>query len=214
MRVFTHYYPIANTDEGLRWRTLLQFGDSWDVLGSAVMKNPGSAKFLFPDKRSVTDSALLAQLRKFDTADTAKDDWYEFSADSTMACVGSLFAQHHNYAGSPLNGVIQIFNIFYVKEANLGKALAKAEMFRTPERMTDCDLENLKAPVYLGFSGLARHKVYGKVARRFFDKALELGADYLEADFRKNAFTHPQYLMLFGKNRPDSVSLRERFLKA
>ena len=33
-------------DDGLlfRTKTLLQFGDSWDLIGSIVMKNPGSAK--------------------------------------------------------------------------------------------------------------------------------------------------------------------------
>ncbi len=213
MKVYTHYYPIDDTGDGFRWRTLLQFGDSWEVIGSAVMKNPGSARFLYPDKRSITDVELLSKLRKFDNAETANDDWYEFSVDSTMACVGRLFAQHHKYAKSPLNGVIQIFNVFYIKEADLGKALAKAELFKTPESITQFDLEHLKAPVYLGFSGLARHKIYGKVAKRFFDKALELGVKYLNADYNKNAFIHPQYLMLFGKNRPNIVSVRERFLK-
>ena len=33
-------------DNGLlfRTKTLLQYGDSWDLIGSIVMKNPGSAK--------------------------------------------------------------------------------------------------------------------------------------------------------------------------
>ena len=39
MKVYTHYNKIANTDMGYRWRTLLQFGNSWDVIGSIVIPN-------------------------------------------------------------------------------------------------------------------------------------------------------------------------------
>ena len=48
MKVYTHYNKIANTDMGYRWRTLLQFGNSWDVIGSIVMMNPGGANFKYP----------------------------------------------------------------------------------------------------------------------------------------------------------------------
>ena len=44
MNVYTHYRTIAPSI-GFRWRTLLQFGDGWNVIGSVVMKNPGSAYF-------------------------------------------------------------------------------------------------------------------------------------------------------------------------
>lgn len=43
MKVYTHYYKIDD-NEGLRWPTLLQFGKSWDIIGSVVMKNPGVIK--------------------------------------------------------------------------------------------------------------------------------------------------------------------------
>ena len=42
MKVSTHYYKVDN-QHGLRWRTPLQFGKSWDIIGSVVMKNPGSS---------------------------------------------------------------------------------------------------------------------------------------------------------------------------
>lgn len=50
MKVFTHYTKITEQEE-FRWRTLLQFGESWDIIGSVVMKNPGSAAV----SRAVTD---------------------------------------------------------------------------------------------------------------------------------------------------------------
>lgn len=44
MNVYTHYRTITPSI-GFRWRTLLQFGDGWNIIGSVVMKNPGSAYF-------------------------------------------------------------------------------------------------------------------------------------------------------------------------
>lgn len=45
MKVYTHFIKIDEND-GYRWRTLLQFGNSWDCIGSVVMKNPGSSKMV------------------------------------------------------------------------------------------------------------------------------------------------------------------------
>ena len=58
MRVYTHYTKITEK-EGFRWRTLLQFGDSWNIIGTVVMKNPGSASVSCP----VTDTEVLQALR-------------------------------------------------------------------------------------------------------------------------------------------------------
>ena len=44
MKVFAHYYDSDETGNNYRWRTLLHFGTSWDIIGSVVMKNPGSAE--------------------------------------------------------------------------------------------------------------------------------------------------------------------------
>ena len=53
MKVYTHFYLMdENTAIGFRWRTLLQYGNSWEVIGSVVMKNPGGAKFKSPTHRS------------------------------------------------------------------------------------------------------------------------------------------------------------------
>ena len=61
MKVFTHYTKITEQEE-FRWRTLLQFGESWDIIGSVVMKNPGSAAV----SRAVTDPETLQALQGFD----------------------------------------------------------------------------------------------------------------------------------------------------
>ncbi len=212
MRVYTHYYPISDK-EGFRWRTLLQFGESWEIIGSVVMKNPGSANFMFSDKRNITDFALLTALKKFDCEDSLNDYWYEFKDDNTMKAIGNMFSIRHKALGIPLSGVVQIFNLFYVRESNFGKALKKSGIFHTPEKMAQYDIENLLPPVYLGFSRkLAHHKTHGKVAKLFFDKALQLGTKYLNSDYSANEFFHPLYLMNYGKNNPKSASIFEKFI--
>ncbi|MDY3143273.1 MAG: hypothetical protein SOW30_11445, partial [Parabacteroides sp.] len=63
MNVYTHYRTIAPSI-GFRWRTLLQFGDGWNVIGSVVMKNPGSS--YFASEAPLTDGNILAHLQSFD----------------------------------------------------------------------------------------------------------------------------------------------------
>jgi len=62
MRVFAHYYSDEVTGIEYRWRTLLQLGDSWDICGTVVMKNPGSSRPTCPINDN--DSELLSHLKK------------------------------------------------------------------------------------------------------------------------------------------------------
>ena len=61
MKVFAHYYQSEETGNNYRWRTILQFGTSWDIIGSVVMKNPGSAE----PNNSVYEPSTLEQLKRF-----------------------------------------------------------------------------------------------------------------------------------------------------
>ena len=42
IRVYAEYFN--EKDIGYRKTTIIQIGDSWELLGSAILKNPGSAK--------------------------------------------------------------------------------------------------------------------------------------------------------------------------
>ena len=53
MKVFTHYTKLGSTSDGIRWRTILKFGNSWEIKGSVVMKNPGAANFKRPDHAAI-----------------------------------------------------------------------------------------------------------------------------------------------------------------
>lgn len=218
MKVYTHWISLKRSghqrNEGLRWRTLLQFGNSWNIIGSVVMKNPGASIFK-GDKQPVH----IPELSKFDSESF---EWYEFTNDPTMRAIEGLFAFA---AEKPLNGVIQIFNLFYVRDADLGngikidaeKVLPKCLI--SEDEMLKKDLRFLRqtpkdCPIYLGFSSLAWDKKYGKRAKAFFDETMEHyknGACYLNTDYKKNPFYHPLYLMGVGRNNPRSKQLRYAF---
>lgn len=209
-KVYTHYTPLQSGSDGIRWRTLLQFGDSWTTQGTVVMKNPGKANFLHPDKRAINDSHTLQQLAAFDDG-VPQAPWFEFRADPTMRCIGKLFDEYYTLRGQKLNGIVQIYNLFYLREANLAEALHKAKRYRLAD-MSAYDISHTTAPVYLGFADLAHHRQHCATAKKFFDRAQELGMRNLDDNFLANDFIHPLYLMLYGKNAPKCQAARAAFL--
>ena len=175
------------------------------------MKNPGAANFKRPDHAAINTPEELKQLSFFDDG-KLRADWYEFSSDPTMECIGRLFSEYYATKGEKLEGVIQIFNLFYLREANLTTALNKVSQLEIAN-MVDYDIQHLSFPVYLGFADLAWHKTYEVTARQFFNAAKELGALYLNDDFKKNTFIHPLYLMMYGKNKEKCIRAKYQFFQ-
>lgn len=217
MKVYTHFKTIEEFNVGYRWRTLLQFGSSWNVIGSVVMMNPGSANYKNGSNCCIEDESILGCLRSFDYPDDRGEKWFEFNADATMGCVAELFAQYYGVPNQKdLQGVIQIFNLFYLREPNLGDALAKNKELTFFKHINDTifeqDIAALKQPVYLGFGGLARSSDFREKALRYFNEAIEKhDAKYLNEDFDKNTFTHPLRLMRYIKNKPEGIIKRHQF---
>ncbi|MBQ6955901.1 MAG: hypothetical protein IJP80_04730 [Bacteroidales bacterium] len=217
MKVYTHYQAIDDCGNGYRWRTLLQFGNSWDIIGSVVMKNPGSANFKNGKDISITDSSLLANLAAFEYPGDEGKEWFEFKGDQTMYCVAELFALYYNVPDKmQLNGVIQIFNLFYLKEQDLGKALKTNKELAMLGEINDTifkhDIVSIKAPIYLGFGKLAKSSDFRDKAEAFFSEAVvNHAADYLDKEFDANSFTHPLALMRYYKDSPANTQTRNRF---
>jgi len=215
MKVYTHYNTIAGTGYGYRWRTLLQFGTSWDIIGSVVMMNPGSANYKYADHHPEDDHRLLSILHTFDNEYSLCEPWFEFGSDPTLGFVAELFAEKSHVNGNKdLNGVIQVFNLFYLKEPDPGKGIALNAEFKLNEindSIFTQDIKALTAPVYLGFGRLARNSAFRKKAEQFFERTRALGTGYLHPQFDANSFAHPRSLMLFRKNTPQSKLLRLQF---
>ena len=202
MKVFAHYFKSEETGNVYRWRTLLQFGSSWNVIGSVVMKNPGSAAPL----KVVEDCDSISHLQSFDT----ENAWYAFSADTTMRMIEQLFSAYYQ---STLDGIVQVFNLMNVRDPNLEQARIKHQQAVLPfSKTTDEDIRQLVAPVYLGWANLGQEPDFREDAERIFHIVkVEQNGNYLHEKFEDNLFYHPYYLMGQGKNRPKSQFLLHAF---
>jgi hypothetical protein len=215
MKVFAHYFYDNINDVEYRWRTIIQIGDSWDIRGTIFMKNPGSSKSVEPNIKPIKNGGLLEELRKFDDRRTSVScEWYEFSVDRTMICVINLFKAYYEAHGEKLNGVIQIFNLFNVRDANLWKAIDKCKDDGLDKLIytTDDDIKNIVSPVYIGWGNLWRVPAHKENAQRIFSEVIKK-TSYLCNGIENNKFYHPQYLLNYGKNRKNCIDVLEKFIK-
>lgn len=213
IKVYTHY--LYKNDIEYRWRTIIQIGDSWKKSGTIFMKNPGSSKFVDPDQKPIEDKGLLEILRTFDESRTSlSNEWYEFSIDRTMNCVINLFKAYYEAHGEQLNGVIQIFNLFNIRDVNLWKAIDKCKDDGIDKLVytTDDDIKNIVSPVYIGWGNLWKNKAHKEKAHRIFSEVIK-NPSYLCNRIEDNRFYHPQYLMSYGKNRKNCKDVLEKFKK-
>lgn len=212
MKVYAHYKGGCTDGNSYRWRTLLQFGDSWKIIGSVVMINPGSARPLNAEL-PIQDNDILLQLNQF----CDKDAWYAFSNDTTMRFIRSLFKHLYQYrnGSSELNGVIQIFNLMNIMEENLDKAKERFKNASQPFAQTTAeDIANLSGPIYLGWGSVGKEINFFNAAKSFFDAVIcQYEGKYLDHNFKRNPFYHPRYLMHFGRNKKEGKKLLEEFCR-
>ena len=213
MKVFAHYLGkddnFNHSIDGFqyRWRTILQFGESWEVIGSIVMKNPGSAK---PLPNCLSENELKA-LSYFDNSYTP---WYRFTSDNTMQNIERLFVAKNN--GNPLNGVILVFNLFNIRNADLDIAIKSCIEAKEPILSTiDDDIETMRkfnTPIYIGWGALGKDQRFIEKAKAIFQFVrYEMKQNYLLPEFKDNRFYHPQYMMGRGKNRIHSRYILKSF---
>ena len=213
IKVYTHY--LCKNEIEYRWRTIIQIGNSWDVRGTIFMKNPGSSKPVESSSKPIDNRVILEKLRTFDDRRTSLScEWYEFSVDRTMVSVINLFKAYYEAHGKQLNGVIQIFNLFNVRDANLKKAIDKCKDDGLDKLVytTDDDIKNMVSPIYIGWGNLWRVPAHKENAQRIFSEVIKK-TSYLCNSIEGNKFYHPQYLMNYGKNRKNCIEVLEKFKK-
>ena len=213
IKVYTHY--LCKNEIEYRWRTIIQIGNSWEVRGTIFMKNPGSSKYVEPNISPIENSGLLEKLRTFDDTRTSSFyEWYEFSVDRTMICVINLFKAYYEAHREQLNGVIQIFNLFNVRDVNVWRAIDKCkdEGLEKLVYTTDDDIKNIVSPVYIGWGNLWRVPAHKENAQRIFSEVIKK-TSYLCNGIENNKFYHPQYLLNYGKNRKNCIDVLEKFIK-
>ncbi len=193
MKVYAEYFE----EGGLTFRknTLLQFGDDWDLLGNAVLANPGSAKPMDTPLHEV-----LASLRYFyekyrEPGSFVPGNWFEFSPDSTMRFVEKIFSGWYFGKGLELNGVIQLFNTFNVRDQNLSQAIDNIGLGSDLLFSHDVHKYFHDKPTYFGFSKeVLNNHALRTVAEHIFDQATDIVRRPYYGQFSENAFYHPMYV--------------------
>ena len=217
MKVYTHYFRDSATGIECRWRTILQLGDSWNSIGCVYMKNPGSSIYQETDGDgspvAITHAITLSHLRAF-THETDNDVWYEFRADSTMYAIEALFKEYAAYHRQPAEGIIQVFNLFNVRDADLRKAQGKLiDSLHEKTFTIDEDVQCLKGPVYIGWGNLWKDKLHKLNAEKVLAACKTL-CNYIDtSNIEKNIYYHPQYLMLYGKNKEEVIRHKQYFFE-
>lgn len=214
MKVYAEFIE----EDGLQFRTktLLQFGNSWDLIGSIVMKNPGSAK---PGNK--LDIQNEKEISKFYKKDINFKNWSLSNDDATMRDIAPIFDGSYVDKKIELNGIIQIYNLFNICEANIEIAVIKASNnkseFLLPETETVID-EFKDKPVYIGYRWEYTNKenihqpqieIY---ARSIFEYVKSSKFMYLEDDIINNHFYHPQFLKIQPNVREQYLPVLNKFM--
>jgi len=193
MRIYAEYIE----DSGLCFRrnTLLQFGDSWDLVGNAVLANPGSAEPI----RDISDEVGVHITQFYDEYRGAQslelDHWREFSPDSTMRFIEKIFNGWYIGKCFELKGIVQLFNTFNIKNQDLIKAVSQTGVVSDWLFSYDVQKYFHNKPTYFGFGNeVIGNPLLSNVARNIFEGASEAVRRPYEKAFSDNLFYHPMYV--------------------
>lgn len=193
MRVYAEYFE----EHGLAFRrnTILQFGDSWDLIGNIVLANPGSAT---PIHKINTDESAKLQLfyKHFRNNENFRlDNWHEFKSDPTMQRIEKIFNGGYLQKNNKLNGVIQLFNTFNIKNQNLEEAIGQIGI--NSDLLFSIGIEKYfhNKPTYFGFSKyVLNNEVLKPIAENIFNNSSDEIRSIYKSKFTDNSFYHPTYV--------------------
>jgi hypothetical protein len=203
MKVFAEF--IEENGVTYRKTTLLQIGESWELIGSAVLKNPGSSKPLNP----ISDESYNQIENLYSKTKLEKSNWFDFSVDSTMGFLEKLFNGTYAENGQKreLNGVIQLFNLFYINDPDIKSANAKSLNNTSKHLVIDADstIKMFKdKPVFIGwrFEYVKNNdrKIQAEMIFDFVSKSKNM---YLKPLMIDNNFYHPIYINRASKTNHD-----------
>jgi hypothetical protein len=194
MKVYAQYFEL----EGISYRldTILQFGDSWELLGNVVLANPGSAE---PIKE--IDDSKIQQLqnfyKNFENRNFDTINWYEFSDDATMQRIEKIFNGWYINPNEiiKLNGVIQLFNTFNVKNQNLSESIEKLPPDNDILFSLGIEKYFNDKPTYFGFSNdVLYDDRLRPIAENIFNNSSSIVKTMYNKEFDKNSFYHPTFI--------------------
>lgn len=197
MKAFARWIKVLpeNQNEGkdyFRKNTILQFGNSWNVIGAAILINPGSA---FPTDE-VIDRGTILKLHEISNTPEGNGEWRAFNVDATMRRLEKIFSGWYLGQSKKLDGVILLYNLFNIRCAKLDDALKLRTQFKDsdddlvtkPEELT-----SLNVPIYIGW-GKTGKTVLAENAQEIFNSISDRVCYYTGHNFQKALCSHPTYV--------------------
>ena len=193
MNVYAEYFSENGVD--YRTTTIIQIGDSWELLGSAILKNPGSAIPLDDEIDNETFEKISGICQN-----SNYKHWKKFKVDPTMNCLVKIFNGSFVGDTKEISGVILLFNLHYIREADINKARILFD--RSNSENIFPNIEDIKSfikhkPVFIGWFD-EHKKLKNEKVKTFVDDIFNhLSSQensYLEKEFKQNQFYHPLYV--------------------
>ena len=122
-------------------------------------------------------------------------NWYEFAPDQTMHRIKKLFNGEYLNETEDLNGVIQLFNTFNIKNQYLEEAVKQIHI--KSHLLFSIGIEKYfhDKPTYFGFSKeVLNNEILKPIAKSIFDNSSPIVKKIYEQNFDDNSFYHPSYI--------------------
>lgn len=215
MKAFAQWIKALQTNQEdnnyFRKNTILQFGNNWNVIGAAILINPGSA---LPSEE-VIDCETKSKLQEISNTFVEKGEWRVFNVDSTMRFLEKIFSGWYLGQRKRLEGVILLYNLFNIRCQDLNQALElrKAPTFKETEDMDTKpdEVTKLDVPIYIGWGKTGKTDL-SENAQEIFDTISNRVSYYTGDDFNKALFYHPMYVNT-SYHQTATQNLLRRFLR-
>lgn len=191
MKVYAEYFEEPNGN--YRKKTLLCFGDSTNLLGSAVLMNPGSAKIIgeLDDIDNKFIKSFYCENHKINNMNLK--NWKIFRQDPTMNRLEKIFNGWYIGKEKELNGVIQLFNCFYHKNQNFEEAIKNLVDTESNYIFNESQFF-LEKPVYFGWGNAGKFGELKPIAEKIFLNFYKNKTSFYDREFIKNSYYHPNYI--------------------
>lgn len=201
-KVFARFITDLTNNITYRRNTVLQFGDSWNVIGTAILLNPGSAT-ISSEQPSAEDLLRLKGI-------TGVDDGWQFvdyNRDATIRdWLPRLFNGYYANKERELKGVILLYNLFNLKEPNSEKAkhiYSKVSSEYIYTSASDIEFINKSPIVYIGWGKVLSPELMVQ-AQLLFDRLDRNVITHYSDVMGDNVFYHPRAIQL-GYKRLEKV---------
>ncbi len=191
-----------------RDQTILQFGNSWDLLANFVLLNPGSA---LPLNEIDQTGLLKSKNLPFFVEPQDEEKYVEFSIDRLMNDVFKWFSSE--YSG----GTIRLYNLFNLKNQYSNEAVEQFLAIKSHPKMfaSNEEIKFCKAPVIIASGGKAKSNSDLRNELIRYIKLAKVSNLYSVARTAKNEFSilkvepddvgfiesyHPSYTFKYGNS--------------